>query len=192
MSMPPIAERDQRFAAALDALAGAPDARRALAVLRRGVGSPRARFDIYRVLARVVPPGAADRDLEAYELVAGLFALYHQGRTAPGAIEANLGASFAVLAQRPGWDEERAGRRLAILLAADRAVLPERLRRAISLLRSAQVPIDWSRLASDVRFWGHPDQLVQRRWARAFVSGRPAASAAATEPATLTNEGVSA
>jgi CRISPR system Cascade subunit CasB len=187
-------DRDRRFADALDALARGPDARRAIAILRRSAGSPRARFDAYRVLDRVVPPGAGERELEAYELVAGLYAVYHQGRISSGAIEGDLGASFAQLAGRPGWDADRAGRRLAVLLSADAAPLPERLRHAVALLRSAQVPIDWGRLANDVRFWSHPDQLVQRRWARAFVSRRTVTLVEDADPATdtTTSEGAPA
>lgn len=171
MISPPMGERDGSFAANLDALARAPDGRQALAILRRAAGARTVRFEALRVLDRVIPRGATERDLAAYELVAGLYGVYHQGRTNAGSMDGDLGESFARLGSSPGWTAERAARQLARILAADAATLPERLRRALTLLRSADVPIAWGRLARDVRDWDRDDQRVQRRWARSFVAG---------------------
>lgn len=183
-SFPP-GGRDRAFATSLDAIAAAPDGRQMLAILRRGANG--SEFRALRALDRVVPRGATDRDFDAYALVAGLYAVYHQGRSPSWSIDGDLGASFGRLGTSPGWETDRAARRLTALLVASRETLGERLRHAASLLKSASVPIDWARLARDVRAWdldGHP---VQRRWASSFVAWR--APTPDKDEATVTLEG---
>ena len=167
-----VGERDRVFAANLDALGSLADGRRVLAILRRGAGGGSMRFDAIRVLDRVVPRGSTDRDFDSYGLVAGLYAVYHQGRSPAAMTDGDLGDSFARLGTSPGWETDRAARRLAPLLAATRATLGERLRHAVTLLRSAAVSIDWAQLARDIRAWDVEGQPVQRRWARSFVAAR--------------------
>lgn len=162
--------RDSAFATNLDAIGAAADGRQILAILRRSANG--SQFQALRALDRVVPRGASDWDFDAYALVAGLYAVYHQGRSLSGPIDGDLGASFARLGASSGWEMDRAARRLTALLAASRQTLGERLRHATSLLKSASVPIDWARLAHDVREWDRDGHPVQRRWARSFVSWR--------------------
>lgn len=179
MSQSALSERDRAFATNLDRLGVSADGRRALATLRRGVGGGTARFDAIRFLDRVVPRGATDSDLDTYALVAGLYAVYHQGRLSNTTTDGDLGDSFARLGGTPSWTPDRAARRLTPLLAASAATLRERLRHAAALLRSAAIPISWAVLARDIRGWdceGHP---VQRRWARSFVAGHAEESAGA-------------
>ncbi len=184
----PAGERDHAFADSLEAVARGPDGRRALAILRRSAAGGPAAFEAIRVLDRVIPRGSNDRDFDTYALVAGLYAVYHQGRTAHRATEGDLGESWARLGVAAGWEVERAARRLTPLLAADRATLGERLRHAVTLLRSADVPINWARLAHDVRAWGWDDQPVQRRWARSFVAGHAPEVPEADHPTTPEGE----
>ncbi len=172
MSPYQIGERDRAFAASLDGLGGLTDGRRLLAILRRGAGGGASRFDAIRALDRVVPRGATDRDFDAYGLVAGLYAVYHQGRSTIPATDGDLGDSFARLGRSLGWETDRAARRLTSLLAASATTLAERLRHAVTLLRSADVPVNWAMLARDIRTWDLEGQPVQRRWARSFVAGR--------------------
>lgn len=170
-SIPP-GERDRVFAEALERLGEARDGRRRLAILRRTFGTGAGALDAVRVLAAVVPPGVSDHDAAAYELIAGLYAAYQRGRAAPAPGTGDLGASFARLARIRGDEGEGpVGRRFAQMLAADRAGLGDRLLRAVTLLRSADVAIDWAILAGDVRGWERPERPVQRRWARSFVGG---------------------
>jgi CRISPR system Cascade subunit CasB len=67
------------------------------------------------------------------------------------------------------------------LLNSDEEELPHHLRGIVSLLRSAKapIPVDWSQLTWDLRFWSHPERRVQRDWARSFWGGERA-----TEPTT--------
>jgi CRISPR type I-E-associated protein CasB/Cse2 len=175
MTSVPTATRDRSFAEALVRLSEA-HGRQRLAILRRTLGGRAGALDGVRVLAMVVPPGASDHDAVAYELVAGLYAAYHRGRAAPETSAGDLGASFARLAHaRDEGGEGAVGRRFAQLLATDRADLGDRLRRAVTLLRSAGVGIDWAILAGDVRAWDGPERPIQRRWARSFVAGVTAA-----------------
>ncbi len=172
MSSYQIGERDRAFAASLDGLSDLTDGRRLLAILRRGAGGGANRFDAIRALDRVVPRGATDRDFDAYGLVAGLYAVYHQGRSTIPATDGDLGDSFARLGRSLGWETDRAARRLTAILAASSATLGERLRHAVTLLRSADIPVNWAMLARDIRTWDLEGQPVQRRWARSFVAGR--------------------
>lgn len=182
-----IGERDRAFAASLEALGGLANRRQVLSILRRGASGGTVRFDAIRALDRVVPRGATDRDFDAYGLVAGLYAVYHQGRSTIAATDGDLGDSFARLGRSPGWETDRAARRLTRLLAARAATLGERLRHTVTLLRSADVPVNWAMLAHDVRLWDYEGQPVQRRWARSFVVGR--APEAADADSTANHEG---
>ena len=172
MSSNQVGERDRAFAAKLDALGGHTDGRQVLAILRRSTGGGAVRFETIRVIDRVLPRGAPDQDFDAYGLVAGLYAVYHQGRSTIAATDGDLGDSFARLGLSPGWETDRAARRLGRLLTASSATLGERVRHTVTLLRSAEVPINWAMLVHDIRRWDYDGQPVQRRWARSFVAGR--------------------
>lgn len=131
-----------------------------------------------------------------FYLVAALFARYQTGETrASWHHEAglsrdrrNFGASFLKLEaaqagdalQTEGTGKERAKnleRRFTALLVSRRADLPQRLRHAVSLLKSESVPIDWVQLLTDLQEWRSAEAVtyriggkpsVQRRWAKSF------------------------
>lgn len=174
--------RDQALAANLQAVARAPAARQDLAVLRRSLrGDAAGGFEALRVLHRVLPIATPERDEPAYQLVAGLFAAYHQGRAEEHAADGDLGWSFGRLGRAQGWTEDRAARRLGALLGSSRDALDERLFRAVRLLRSVGIGIDWTRLAHDVRAWEWTDRPVQHRLARSFLAVVPDIDMAAPE-----------
>lgn len=149
--------------------AHAGEDRAVLAKLRRGLGK------------RFGETGAADRDgwvlthtrdedyvaaaeLDRRCLVASLFALH----SLPGR-RRSMGEAFRKL-QTANPDADGPERRFVALLDSHSDDLPDRLRHAISLLKSNEIPVDWQRLLRDLRSWTHPDRWVQRRWAREFWS----------------------
>lgn len=133
-----------------------------------------------------------------FYLVAALFAFYQTGETRaswhheeallPNPDRRNFGASFLALEkaqagdapQTEGAGKERAKnleRRFTSLLVSRRADLPQRLRHAVSLLKSENVPIDWVQLLADLQEWRSAEVVtyrvgggasVQRRWAKSF------------------------
>ncbi len=58
--------------------------------------------------------------------------------------------------------------RFARLLGARDADLWRHLLGLVALAREANVPVNWARLAADLRHWDHPRRYVQMDWARAF------------------------
>jgi CRISPR system Cascade subunit CasB len=181
---------EDRFAARLRQLEKDGD-RATLAQLRRGLGKSLG-FAAERdgwVIARV-PPTLPDPALEAYCLTASLFALHPQ---AGGA--GSLAASFASwhdqerqrLGKAPGERLDNIDRRFAALLHSDREDLPDRLRRAVALLKAHEVPVHWAQLLRDVQFWDHPRRRVQVRWSRDFWAGVQAGDQASEQPAPETN-----
>lgn len=131
-----------------------------------------------------------------FYLVAALFALYqtgepraswHHDETLPND-RRNFGASFLGLEEVQAGDapstegagKERAKnieRRFTALLVSRRADLPQRLRHAVSLLKSESVLIDWVQLLADLQEWRSAEAVtyriggrasVQRRWAQSF------------------------
>lgn len=142
--------------------------RGALAALRRGLGRrPGDSPEAYPHVMPFNPPIWAER---SYFLVASLFALWHQGsHSAPrGHIPANFGASFRDVAQQS--ESDGIERRFVAVLNAHSDDLPDHLRHAVSLMRSARRPVlvDWSRLLRDIQGWNWQSRSVQREWARGF------------------------
>lgn len=101
--------------------------------------------------------------------VATLFAL-HPSHQATG----NLGASFRLIrpesraGARKGVKIDAVERRFRVLLDADAEDLPDRLRSAVSLLGSKNVPINYATLLDDLLEWRSPRRRVQRKWAEGF------------------------
>ncbi|NLX22434.1 MAG: type I-E CRISPR-associated protein Cse2/CasB [Phycisphaerae bacterium] len=141
------------------------DDRATLARLRRGLGKP-VGFCPERdgwVCSRLpsLPEPEFTRRWNDCALTASLFAIHPE---AGG--QGNLGASFRRLKDDSGGDG--AERRFAVLLDSDQEDLPGRLRHAVTLLKSKDIPIDWRRLLYDLQYWDHPTRFVQRHWARDF------------------------
>jgi len=134
--------------------------RAALSALRRGLsGDPAGQS---RMHPHVVPflPKNWQRQ-EDYYLVASLFALH----PTPGG-QGTLGSVLAQVQRASGSGSTE--NRVVALLESHREDVPQHLRHAVDLARSKGVAIDWRRLLKDLAGWDHPDQYVQRAWARDF------------------------
>ena len=154
--------------------------RGSLAALRRGLGKrPGDSPEMYPHVMRFDPKPWEE---ESCFLVASLFALWHQGSLsgASGPIPGSIGHSFRQVQDQS--DSESIERRFVALLNAHRQDLPEHLRHAVSLMRSADrpVPVNWDQLLRDLRNWEDERRFVQRRWARNFWGqiGQPAGQSA--------------
>jgi CRISPR system Cascade subunit CasB len=173
-----IRTREEQFVEYLTGLVDRED-RASLAALRRGLGkAPGEAAEAYRYvvpwLRRDSPPWEDD----VYFLVASLFALHQKNwkAVASNRRTTNLGASFARMANEvEGGSVER---RFVALLNCDRDDLPEHLRHAISLLKSKEVPVDWTQLLQQIQDWARYDRRVQREWARAFWGALPGSESA--------------
>jgi CRISPR system Cascade subunit CasB len=155
-----------RFVARLRGLAETED-RGALAALRRGLGKPLGEAaEMYPYIVPWVPEDASRWEEDCFYLVGALFAWHpqHWTRDRGGGIQTNFGASLERLRRAT----ESAERTLVALLNSQRDDLPSRLRRAVGLLRSHDVPVDWAQLLRQLRAWDAPDRRVQRAWAGAF------------------------
>ena len=159
----------EAFVGFLFKLAGRDD-RAALAQIRRAhtEGTDEA---MLRVIGAAVPETVGGAWLDAYLLTAGLFASYTTGaKDIPSAARLgrrrSLGGS-ARLARGTGASESFETR-FAALLARPLQDLPEELRRVLRLLRSHDVPVDFTQLLRDLLRWEHPDRLTQRQWAQDF------------------------
>jgi CRISPR system Cascade subunit CasB len=178
---------EDRFVVNLANLARDED-RPTLAKLRRGLGK-RLGFAPERdgwVLTRL-PANLNPDTLEIYCLVASLFALHPESGSAQ-----SLAASFAEwhehdrlqLGKPLGERLDNIDRRFVSLLNSDAEDLPERLRRAVALLRSHEIPINWAQLIRDLKRWDYPSRSVQVRWSRHFWAGGPGDNTAPESPTT--------
>jgi CRISPR system Cascade subunit CasB len=163
-----MTERESAFVGYLESLV-AQGNRQALAELRRGLsGEPGHMLGLYRYVGRFLAEGETGWNEQRFLLVSSLFALYHQGsETVSKSPPQGFGASFRQLYvqtdRRPSVE-----RRFLSLIACHPDSLPDHLRHAITLMRSERVGVDWAQLLSDLRYWSHAEQRVQRRWARQF------------------------
>ncbi|MCL4465049.1 MAG: type I-E CRISPR-associated protein Cse2/CasB [Chloroflexi bacterium] len=155
------------FVEHLESLVAAQD-RAALAALRRGLGKdPGTVAEMHRHVVPWLPASSSSWQEDAYYLVAALFA-WHQGswHTDDASGATNLGASFARLAASVESDSVES--RFVAMLNCHSDDLPTHLRHAVGLLKSKEIPIDWSQLLRDVQNWGLESRRVQRSWARAY------------------------
>jgi CRISPR system Cascade subunit CasB len=135
-----------------------------LAKLRRGLTVHSGERDIwvYGHLGGVTP-----EQEEPAALVASLFALWHQGgRARPKHPPASVGASFGRF--RVVADSKSVEKRFAALIDSHPDDFATRLRHAVTLLRSKDIPINWEQLLRDLLWWEAEKRPVQRRWARDF------------------------
>lgn len=108
----------------------------------------------------LLPGGVQERQEEMYFLTATLFPLAESGG------KGDLGQ--ALRNARNDHNGKGLDRRVQALLDADEAQLPYRLRRAIYLLHSNRVRVNWIALLDDLQKWNLPEHPVQRRWARSY------------------------
>ena len=139
--------------------------RGALAALRRGLGKPPGTaHEMHPYVAPWLSSGMHRWEEDAHYTVAALFGS-HPEHAAIG----NMGATFRRITSQT--ESESIEKRFIALLSCHGDDLPQQLRQAVSLARSKDVPVDYSQLLRDIRYWGHPDRFVQREWARAFWAG---------------------
>ncbi len=168
------------FVAALQALTGRrtggspaemAEDRAALASLRRCAGRRLAECPaVYPLFYRLLPPALSGReDLEEHcFLIATLFALM------PVWGAADLGTALAAVALADKQVVRSVERRLRALLACTADELPFHLRQTVrwlapqALLIGEDAWLDWRRLLDDLRFWEHPQRIVQKRWASQY------------------------
>lgn len=121
-----------------------------------------ARHEALGLFFRVLPPDVPAFQHDIYFLAASLYPMADAGD--PG----NLGASLRKVhnsknAKGLDW-------RMEVLLDADEAQLPHRLRQAIHLLQSNRIRVNWLQLLEDLLYWTHPNRFVQRRWAQSYFA----------------------
>ncbi|WP_409185997.1 type I-E CRISPR-associated protein Cse2/CasB [Amycolatopsis sp. VS8301801F10] len=190
----PVSERRAMFVKDLYTLQGGLESRntalrsasrRTLAGLRRGLAAGQAGLGTHEIVFRHDPP---DPELDAWLLVAGLFATHPKGGRGRG----SLGMAMHALQEKRG---DAATRRFDQLLLRDRPGLPHHLRQVVRLLASDGIPVNYGVLLDDLvtllgeGYRGESAHRVRLRWARDFHTGPRTAPAAAERPsATATTE----
>lgn len=149
----------------------------ALAALRRGVGrSLEESPDSWPYVLMVT--GTRRWREPAAHLTLGLFALHHQSKAAGSLSKegSSLGkAAWALKSSRgvSGASEQGIERRLRAALASETIdALGVHLRGLVTLLRGAEVPLDYPRLYRELCAWLSPDrrQRVCLGWARDYFA----------------------
>jgi CRISPR system Cascade subunit CasB len=169
------------FVGKLEALSQRDAVRADLARLRRCAGRSLAECpEVFQLFYRLLPYPVRgdDREEERYFLVATLFALDPKSSGA-----CDFAASMGAVAGSRGGGREGVDRRMAVLLDAPADDLAFRLRQVVALAASADMGINWRSLLSDLLWWDHPARRVQRRWARSYFGGGPAAAPGETATA---------
>lgn len=163
---------NQRFIGRLDDLVRRGDRAR-LASLRRLVAPPdRWGPDVFATAYPLIPANLYANEESKWLLVAGLYALWHQGKGTPAN---HTGANFGVNMRALALDASAGGDiapsvelRFSVLLSSDDERLGHHLRQAVNQLSSSGTNVDFVCLLNDLRHWDHPDHFVQRDWARSF------------------------
>lgn len=191
--------------------------RAVLAQLRRTLGKhPNQAFEAFPYISEATCDLKSEWDVRCYYLVASLFALYQQGgikrswhhEPNPEKQWRDLGASFRLLElamQRknkeatPNLERSKSlEKRFTALLSSRSEDLSDRLRHAVLLLKSYDVPIDWVQLLRDLLYWQQGERAIrlhskskstQRRWAQSFWCVHEAEENA--EPETIETEDIS-
>ncbi len=158
--------RAESFIAFLRGLASKGD-RGSLAALRKGLTKPPGEaVEMYSLVAPYAT-GLGKWDEDLMYLVASLFSLHSD----PGG-SGTLGASLSRARAGRGSGAGSMDLRFSALLDSDKDALPNRLRQAVSLLRSSGVEIDYVQLLIDLSSWFAADKRVQRRWAADYYAAR--------------------
>jgi len=176
-------------------------ARQALAELRRGANfHPGSRLPMVRHIARFLGDRPDSWPDECFYMVAALFAI-HQAPVLTASYEhlkdRGLGAALDAMLNKSDsrLSHDNMEARLLALVNSGPATLPVHLRQAISLLSSAEVPLDWDMLLQDILDWRNMRRKVQDRWLREFYGapvGRPRrddVQDAGIAPEEITDEG---
>lgn len=121
-----------------------------------------ARHGALGLFFRVLPPDVPASQHDLYFLAASLYPMTDAGGSG------DLGASLRQT--RKPKSAKGLDRRMEILLDADEAQLPYRLRQVIHLLQANRVRVDWPQLLYDLLYWTHSNRFVQRRWAQSYFA----------------------
>lgn len=170
---------EHRFVERLDRLV-AKDDRAALAALRSLV-MPADRWTAatWSTVGPLIPAFVAEHDEHRWHLTAGLYAHWHRSRSSPARSGSDIGTAARALAQSLSADSGLApsvDRRFSIVLTATSVRLDHHLRQLVSQLAAHDIPVDFARLCTDLRWWDHPDRFIQRRWAHNFWAATPTVS----------------
>ena len=162
---------EQRFVERLDRFVTKDD-RAALAALRTLV-MPADRWTAatWSTVGPLVPAFVSGNDEHRWYLTAGLHAQWHRARSSPARGGSDVGTAARSLAQLLSSDGGLApsgDRRFSIVLTATAERLDHHLRQLVDQFASHDIPVDFARLCTDLRWWDHPDRFTQRRWARNF------------------------
>lgn len=133
--------------------------RAALSALRQGSANP------LRALPYVAPFLKEDDGRQREESLLLLGALFG---SFPETGSVSLATALRFVMERAQSDSIEL--RFRALLDSPREDLSNHLRHAVSLVRSAQIPIDYNDLLRAIRNWSHEDRFIQRAWARQFWS----------------------
>lgn len=126
---------------------------------------------VHGLFFQLLPYGVPGYHEAWYFLVATLYPL------AEPAGSGTLGDALRQARTRHPEREKGFDRRFEVLLDADEAQMPFRLRQIVRLLKQAEVPVNWAQLLRDLLYWNHIDRFVQEKWARAYYSAAPASQA---------------
>lgn len=150
--------------------------RGALADLRRGLSAPPAQAPVmFPYVARWVPEDARYTWREkVYYLIAALFAYYQSGSGEKSKVKITKGnmGDHCLAATKNEKQSDSFEMRFSALLKANSDDLAVVLRQMISLLKSADVPINWDQLFYDLCHWNSESQYIQRQWANSYWGAR--------------------
>lgn len=147
----------------IDHLLSISDDAAAKANLRKGLGRPIGTVaEVHPHVAPYLPSKLSYGQEDLYYVVASLFATHPKNRKS----DESFGRTLARLAST--LESKTLDNRLVALLNSPAEDLAVHLRHMISLLKAAEIPVDWRQLHHHLLSWDHPKSWVQRRWARDF------------------------
>ncbi|NMD15041.1 MAG: type I-E CRISPR-associated protein Cse2/CasB [Caldisericales bacterium] len=143
--------------------------RAGLATLRKGLGKePGTVTEMYKYVYSRIPGQTNLFDEKIYFLIASLFALWHQGKQKlEKDFEGDFGKTFNQINKNS--KSESIEKRFTAIINSHFDDLPNHLRHAVSLAKSKDVPINWSFLLEDLKWWNNDDKRVQRKWMKSFL-----------------------
>jgi len=143
--------------------------RAGLATLRKGLGKePGTVTEMYKYVYSRIPGQTNPFDEKIYFLTASLFALWHQGKQKlEGDFEGDLGKTFRQVNKK--MESESIKERFTAIINSHFDDLFNHLRHAVSLAKSKDVPVNWSFLLEDLKWWNNDDKRVQKKWMKSFL-----------------------
>ena len=137
----------------------------AKADLKRSLtGELRHRRAVYPLILRHLSETEVQYNLEQWLLVTGFLGYYRQN------LHPENRLTFGDSARKLLTEGSSKGpeRRFRTLLETSLEDLRSPLTAMVRLMKSKGIPIDYSQLLVDLKYWEHPDQFIQDKWARAF------------------------